>query len=135
MFLCTVRRGDSGHAGQSPDSPPLTVLLYLFPTASVYNYDTELKFLNHYFANFEDVLLAYEHFVIQLHTFVWVRCTNIEIEKEEKSTTLMNTKIQEFQQTNILSNDYKVKWNNSGTVNVKYIKTTPGRILLNEIFQ
>jgi DNA-directed RNA polymerase subunit beta' len=93
---------------------------------------------DHYFANFEDVLLAYEQLVIKLHTFVWVRCTDIEIEKEEQTTNFIANEITQSEKASNLSflnSDYKIKWNNSGGVNVKYIKTTPGRILLNEIFQ
>jgi DNA-directed RNA polymerase subunit beta' len=93
---------------------------------------------NHYFANFEDVLLAYEHFVIQLHTFVWVRCTDIEIDNEEQYVFPVNDEnstLRTSENSFISTNDYKVKRNNSGGVNVKYIKTTPGRILLNRGFQ
>ena len=81
---------------------------------------------NHYFANFDDVILAYEQLAVQLHTFVWVRCTNTKIEEEDKHQTdgLM-----------LSSNDYKIKRDKLGNVNVKYIKTTPGRILLNKAFQ
>merc|ERR1711988_1131589 len=87
---------------------------------------------DHYFANFEDVLLAYEQLVIKLHTFVWVRCTDIEIEKEEQTTNFIANKITQSEKASNLSflnSDYKIKWNNSGGVNVKYIKTTPCRIL------
>ena len=81
---------------------------------------------NHYFASFDDVILAYEQLAIQLHTFVWVRCTNTKIKEEDKHQTddLM-----------LSSNDYKIKRDKLGNVNVKYIKTTPGRILLNKAFQ
>ena len=93
---------------------------------------------NHYFANFEDVLLAYEHLVIHLHTFVWVRCTDIEIDKEEQYAVQANNESNDLKKLgnfSISTNDYKVKRNDSGGVNVKYIKTTPGRILLNRSFQ
>ena len=81
---------------------------------------------NHYFASFEDASLAYENSAIDLHTFVWVRCTNTEIENEKhyKASNLSYS-----------ANDYKVKKDKSGNINIKYIKTTPGRILLNKVFQ
>ena len=90
---------------------------------------------NHYFANFDDVLLAYEHSVIQLHTFVWVRCTETEIDKEEEYVVQSNNESNEFGNSFISTNDYKVRRNNSDNIEVKYIKTTPGRILLHKGFE
>ena len=90
---------------------------------------------NHYFANFDDVLLAYEHSVIQLHTFVWVRCTETEIDKEEEYVVQSNNASNEFGNSFISTNDYKVRRNNSDNIEVKYIKTTPGRILLHKGFE
>lgn len=80
---------------------------------------------NHYFANFEDVLLAYENFVIQLHTSVWVRCTDTEIEKEE---------LYKIDSRSFIRDTYKVKKDKFNNIAVKYVKTTPGRILLNNVF-
>ena len=36
------------------------------------NNPTQQKSSNNYFADFEDVLLAYQQLEIELHTFVWV---------------------------------------------------------------
>nr|YP_010596511.1 RNA polymerase beta' subunit [Chrysotila carterae]WAK83147.1 RNA polymerase beta' subunit [Chrysotila carterae] len=83
---------------------------------------------NHYFMDFDDALLAYEQEKINLQTFVWVRDSfytphnkNGLIEKTMADTTYG------------IGTDFKVK--KVKDYEVKYIKTTPGRILLNKAFQ
>ena len=39
----------------------------------------------HYFANFDDALLAYQQSQINLHAFVWVRCTEDPVELKDDS--------------------------------------------------
>ena len=81
---------------------------------------------NHYFSNFEDALLAHQQHQIGLHTFIWVRCDpnqlNTQIHKP------MNGK-------DYLQPELKVKYDTDGQALVQYIKTTPGRILLNQAFE
>lgn len=87
-----------------------------------------------YFYNFEDVLAAYTQSVIALHTFVWVR---IEQDLENKISINVDSR---FNQTVIgnkelfLSSDFQIKKDLDGNILVKYLKTTPGRILLNNSF-
>ena len=86
---------------------------------------------NHYFANFDDVLIAYEQSKIYLHTFVWVRCNNsffdcknrIVTEKKNNDTTYF------------MHQNYKYKKDQKEKIVVTYMQTTPGRILLNEAFK
>ena len=85
---------------------------------------------NQYFASFEDAVRAYQHSQIHLHTFVWVRCNSLKTE----TLNSVKTKIMAGS-TFIMTSDIKQKHNSEGDSTVKFIRTTPGRILLNEIFQ
>ena len=83
-----------------------------------------------YFSNFKDALLAYQQSQINLHTFIWVRYDG-QLEDEEK---------QNFKEINLenlsvkISNSVQYKTNLVTNSVTKYIRTTPGRILLNEAF-
>lgn len=85
----------------------------------------------HYFADFEDALLAYEQKKLNLHTFIWVRCSELLIDNHKiKSTSVMqNYKFS-------LGANFKLKTHKyDETRRVAYMRTTPGRILLNKAFQ
>jgi DNA-directed RNA polymerase subunit beta' len=83
-----------------------------------------------YFADFDDVLLAYEQKEINLHTFVWVRCSELLIEDHKiKSTSL----IQNYK-FSIGPNFKFKKHEHAEKASLAYIRTTPGRILLNKAF-
>ena len=69
---------------------------------------------NHYFANYDDVILAYEQKKITVHTPVWVKTLDVDTNNSIDLENSRNSELQ-FDKT-------------SGT---KYIRTTPGRILLN----
>jgi DNA-directed RNA polymerase subunit beta' len=69
---------------------------------------------NHYFANYDDVILAYEQKKITVHTPVWVKTLDVDTNNAIDLENSRNSELQ-FDKT-------------SGT---KYIRTTPGRILLN----
>jgi DNA-directed RNA polymerase subunit beta' len=85
---------------------------------------------NHYFANFEDALLAYTQSKVNLHTYIWVRCTDFKTEEVK----FFNEKKINNLSFNLSLNE-KTRKNNKDEILVKYIKTTPGRILLNQAFQ
>lgn len=72
---------------------------------------TATKLQNHYFSNYNDVLLAYEQKIITAHTPVWVRITE---------------KIR-------LKNSPKSSLKSEKTNPKAYIRTTAGRILLNKV--
>jgi DNA-directed RNA polymerase subunit beta' len=85
--------------------------------------------LENYFSNFEDTLLAYQQGVIHLHTFVWVKANNIEINIIEPiSEKRVQNHIWKLTSTSQVKEDLE------GNILVQYIRTTPGRILLNQIF-
>ena len=85
---------------------------------------------NHYFSDFEDAILAYQNSQIHLHTFIWVRCNNVDLTEDETCSQTQSGNL-------ILTHgaDIKSKQSSSQDIKTKYIRTTPGRILLNEIFQ
>ena len=83
---------------------------------------------NHYFANFDDVLIAYEQSKIYLHTFVWVRCNNSSFDSQTY-TEKKNNDTAYFMHQN-----YKYKKDQNEKIVVTYMQTTPGRILLNQAF-
>jgi DNA-directed RNA polymerase subunit beta' len=86
--------------------------------------------VNQYFSNFEDAVSAYQHSKIHLHAFVWIRCTGLEINR-------IDMPIQKIlgQSTFALGLGTKSKQNSQDETVVKFIRTTPGRIILNELFQ
>ena len=95
------------------------------------NNPTQQTIKDQYFYSFDDVLNAFQQSVIQLHTFVWVRCTPDNGISEESGlieTTYENRQIH-------LSSDAQIKKDLATGNTTKYIKTTPGRILLNNSFE
>jgi DNA-directed RNA polymerase subunit beta' len=89
--------------------------------------------IDSYFSDFNDVILAYQQSKINLHTFVWVRYVG-QLKDEEKQT------FKEIKTSNSIlkiSSTLQIKKSISdGAENTvtKYIRTTPGRILLNTAF-
>lgn len=83
-----------------------------------------------YFANLDDALLAYQQGNIGLHTFVWVRVNTSIIPNVTKS---IERKVGDY--IYHLSSDLQIKKDNTGNILVQYMRTTAGRILLNESFQ
>nr|YP_010930370.1 RNA polymerase beta' subunit [Ochrosphaera neapolitana]WKK50098.1 RNA polymerase beta' subunit [Ochrosphaera neapolitana] len=84
----------------------------------------------HYFSDFSDVLVAYDQKKIGLHTFVWVRCANTNLNESGKVDQKVINGIS--CQTSLTA---KIKKNMKNETLVQYIYTTPGRILLNQAFQ
>jgi len=83
-----------------------------------------------YFSDFKDVILAYQQAQIDLHTFVWVRFHG-KVEDEQKQHF---KKVVTENYTVQISNNVQIKESLIEDSFTKYIRTTPGRILLNEIF-
>jgi DNA-directed RNA polymerase subunit beta' len=83
-----------------------------------------------YFSDFKDVILAYQQAQIDLHTFIWVRFHG-KVEDEQKQRF---KKVVTENYTVQISNNVQIKESLIEDSFTKYIRTTPGRILLNEIF-
>jgi DNA-directed RNA polymerase subunit beta' len=86
---------------------------------------------NHYFANLDDVVLAYYQDQIELHTSIWVRYNNADIEPGHliKKTKLQdNTSIEYYE-------NVQIRIDSLGKPLVQYIQTTTGRVIFNYTIQ
>jgi DNA-directed RNA polymerase beta' subunit len=86
---------------------------------------------NHYFANLEDVLLAYSQDQIELHTTIWVRYSmkNRKPENLIKKVLLTDKSSIEYYENLQLRKDP------TGQIVVQYIQTTTGRVIFNYTIQ
>ncbi len=91
------------------------------------------KGVGRYFANFSDIVMAYEQGEIDIHAYVWVRFEGVlegqgeEKENEEPKVTVLEdgTKVKEF--------DFRrIREDAEGELISQYIKTTPGRVIFNQ---
>jgi DNA-directed RNA polymerase subunit beta' len=86
---------------------------------------------NHYFADLEDVMLAYNQNKIEIHSSIWIRIKNNNQLKSNliKQIKLNNNDIIEYY------DNLQVKKNQKGEIIVQYLKTTTGRVILNYTIQ
>jgi DNA-directed RNA polymerase subunit beta' len=86
---------------------------------------------NHYFANLDDIILAYNQSKIEIHSEIWVRM-------QEDNSPLSNlNKIVRFNDDTFIESykNRQIRKTKNGEVIVQYIKTTTGRAILNYIIQ
>jgi DNA-directed RNA polymerase subunit beta' len=86
---------------------------------------------NHYFANFEDVLLAYNQEKLELHSSIWVRYKqDVNLSTEIKKSIKLNdgTSIEYYDQLQIRKKE-------NGEIIVQYLQTTTGRVIFNYTIQ
>ena len=90
-----------------------------------------LRGSSHYFANLNDVILAYNQNQIEIHSIIWVRS------QDENLSLPMPIKILELSPDTIIEyyNDRQIRKTKNGEIIVQYLKTTTGRALLNYIVQ
>ena len=86
---------------------------------------------NHYFADLNDVILAYNQDQIEIHTAIWVRYKN-KISKPSNLITIIQLNDESY--IEYYKNIQIRKDKNHKTI-VQYIQTTTGRVLLNYIIQ
>lgn len=86
---------------------------------------------NHYFANLEDVTLAYNQNKIEIHSEIWLRI------KEDNPAVSSLNKIVKLKDETILEyyKDRQIRKTKNGEILVQYIRTTTGRALLNYVIQ
>jgi DNA-directed RNA polymerase subunit beta' len=86
---------------------------------------------NHYFADLEDVMLAYNQNKIEIHSSIWIRIKNNNQLKSNliKQIKLNNNDIIEYY------DNLQVRKNQKGEIIVQYLKTTTGRVILNYTIQ
>jgi len=98
------------------------------------NNPTQQTIKEQYFSNFNDVIVAYQQTLLRLHTFVWVRYTYTH--KDEFTLLSDSTKEKIFDDRCIyLSSELQIKTDLEKNILTKYLRTTPGRILLNQSFE
>ena len=85
----------------------------------------------HYFANLNDVILAYEQNQIEIHSSIWVRDQNLQ---EEPSNLIKITKLEDESMIYHYPNTQIRKTKDNETM-VQYIRTTTGRVLFNYTIQ
>jgi DNA-directed RNA polymerase subunit beta' len=86
---------------------------------------------NHYFANLNDVILAYNQNEIEIHSGIWVRIEkdNSPISNLIKALPLNNgSKIEYYE-------NRQIRKSKDGEIIVQYLRTTTGRAILNYIIQ
>jgi DNA-directed RNA polymerase subunit beta' len=86
---------------------------------------------NHYFANLDDVILAYNQENIEIHSEIWIRMKddNLSLGNLIKTVNLDDETSIEYYQ------DRQVRKTKTGEVLVQYVRTTTGRAILNYIIQ
>jgi DNA-directed RNA polymerase subunit beta' len=91
------------------------------------------KGMGRYFANFNDVVMAYEQGELDIHANIWVRFEGIiegqgeEKEDDEPKVTVLEdgTKVKEFAFR-------RIREDAEGGLISQYVKTTPGRVIFNQ---
>ena len=86
---------------------------------------------SHYFANLEDVILAYNQNKIEIHSSIWVRYKD-----SEQSFSNLIKRINLNDETIIEYYDNsQIRKTKDGEIIVQYLKTTTGRVILNHTIQ
>ena len=91
----------------------------------------QLQGSSHYFSNLMDVILAYNHNQIEIHSLIWIRLSNeIFIRSNPiKSIKLRDNTVIEYYE------NLQIRKNLNGEIIVQYLKTTTGRVILNYTIQ
>ncbi len=86
---------------------------------------------SHYFANLEDVILAYNQNKLEIHSSIWVRYndSNQPLSNFIKKVSLKDKSSIEYYE------NFQIKKNKNGQTIAKYLKTTTGRVILNYTIQ
>ena len=90
------------------------------------------KRVTHYFSDFNDLLKAYYQKKIDLHASVWVR-KNGSLETEKTLEQPLEIRINSFGQYNQIFSTYQYDYDLNGQKVKQYVRTTPGRVLLNRV--
>jgi DNA-directed RNA polymerase subunit beta' len=86
---------------------------------------------SHYFANLDDVILAYNQNKIEIHSLIWLR-----INEENLSLSDLLRTVELDDKTRIeFYKDRQIRKTKDGEIIVQYLKTTTGRAILNYVIQ
>ena len=85
----------------------------------------------HYFANLDDVILAYHQNKLEIHTSIWVRSNNQEYQTSnpQKRIVLSDSSVIEYHE------NLQIRKDLNGNVITQYLQTTTGRVILNYTIQ
>jgi DNA-directed RNA polymerase subunit beta' len=86
---------------------------------------------NHYFANLEDVILAYSQNQLEIHSSIWLRAS---YDMEEGSNLIKRQELKDKSFIEYYEN-LQIRKNKFGEKIVQYIQTTTGRVILNYTIQ
>jgi DNA-directed RNA polymerase subunit beta' len=86
---------------------------------------------NHYFADLEDVILAYNQDKIEIHTSIWVRFKNPSHQNanQQNKIVLSDDSFIEYYE------NCQIRKNLNGELITQYLQTTTGRVILNYTIQ
>ena len=86
---------------------------------------------NHYFANLDDIILAYNQNKIELHSEIWLRLKekHLPLSNLIKKVKLEDETVIEYYP------DQQIRKTKTGEIIVQYFRTTTGRSILNYIIQ
>ena len=90
------------------------------------------KRIRHYFSERNDLLKAYYQKQIDLHQSVWVR-KNGSLESEKTLESPLEIRVNSFGQHNQIFSTYQYLYDPNGKKVKQYVRTTPGRVLLNTL--
>lgn len=90
------------------------------------------KRIGNYFSDSNDLLKAYYQKQIDLHQSVWVR-KNGSLESEKTLESPLEIRVNSFGQHNQIFSTYQYDYDHFGQKVKQYVRTTPGRVLLNTL--
>lgn len=90
------------------------------------------KRIGNYFSDSNDLLKAYYQKQIDLHQSVWVR-KNGSLESEKTLESPLEIRVNSFGQHNQIFSTYQYDYDLNGQKVKQYVRTTPGRVLLNTL--
>ena len=96
---------------------------------------SSLKGKDHFFANLDDVMNAYNDQRIDLHSFIWVRFNGQLDNNVSKSINPLGEKVDINGNKLVYYTNMVVKLDSQGNHLVQYIRTTVGRIIFNNAIQ
>jgi DNA-directed RNA polymerase subunit beta' len=86
---------------------------------------------NHYFANLDDVILAFNQNKVELHSSIWIRVkddSHLKLSLIKKIKLNDNTSLEYYE-------NLQIRKDEDGTIIVQYLQTTTGRVIFNYTIQ
>ena len=93
-----------------------------------------IKGAGKYFASLEDVIMAYEQHVVDLHAYIFVRYDG-EVDSGEPDNEPQENITHEDGSRTIIYKSRRVREDSQGSLISQYIYTTPGRVIYNKAIQ